>query len=386
MPAQVQFPRDVPGRSSAAARGALGPIQALVPVRLFFGATFLYAGIDKLLDPRFFDAASPASIQAQMQAFSRVSPIAPLVRLGEPLAVPIGFVIAVAEIAIGLGALTGLAFRLAAAGGAILSFLFFLTASWTTHPFYYGADLPYAIGWLSLAVAGHGGLLVSRRFLDWAGGTTASARRDPAASAAGSRRPGSRRPGPRPENRGLDPDRLPLRDRRTVLQAGVLGVFALVFASLAVPFRRAGAGTPTDDGVPSASGTPSAPGAGSGSGASSSPGRAAIAIAHVADLGASGSRAFVVPFSVPAPLPAGDPGVIVKLADGSFVAFDAICTHAGCTVQWDRADRLLLCPCHGAAFDPAHHAAVVGDGPTSEPLAPLRITVDAATGTISLIA
>ena len=31
----------------------------------------------------------------------------------------------------------------------------------------------------------------------------------------------------------------------------------------------------------------------------------------------------------------GDPGVVVKLPDGSLAAFDAVCTHAGCTVEWD---------------------------------------------------
>ena len=102
-------------RRSAAS--TTGTVRALLPVRFFFGATFLYAGFDKLLDPRFFDAASPASIQAQMAFFTRVSPIAPLVRLGESLAVPIGLLIALAEIAIGLGALTGLAYRAAAWGG-----------------------------------------------------------------------------------------------------------------------------------------------------------------------------------------------------------------------------------------------------------------------------
>ena len=77
-----------------------------------------------------------------MVAFTRVSPIAPLVRLGQPFAVEIGVAIAVAEIAIGIGALTGSAFRAAAVGGAALSILFFLTASWATRPFYYGPDLP----------------------------------------------------------------------------------------------------------------------------------------------------------------------------------------------------------------------------------------------------
>ena len=67
-----------------------------------------------------------------MLAFARVSPIAPLLRLAQPVAAEIGLVIALAEIAVGLGALSGLAFRLAAWIGALLSIVFFLTASWTT--------------------------------------------------------------------------------------------------------------------------------------------------------------------------------------------------------------------------------------------------------------
>ena len=361
--------------------------MALLPVRLFFGATFLYAGLDKLTDPRFLDATSPASIQAQMHAYTTVSPLAALVRLGEPFAVPIGLVIALLEIAIGLGALSGLAFRAAALAGAGLSLLFFLTASWATRPYYYGADLPYAAGWVSLAIAGHGGVLVSRRLLDWAGGNATSER--------GTAGRGARRRPPRGQARrgpaAVAADRLPLRDRRTVLQAGVLGVFALIVASLAVPFRRAGAVTSNRSGDDGAGGSP-VPGASGSTGSSAPPGASAgagagtIAVARVADLAKTGARAFTVPFSAPAPLPAGDPAVIVRLANGSYVAFDAVCTHAGCTVQWDQAERLLFCPCHGATFDPAHRAAVVGDGPTNQPLASLPIVVDPATGTISLSA
>jgi thiosulfate dehydrogenase [quinone] large subunit len=371
---------------AAAPRGPIavtpsGVTRALLPVRLFFGGTFVYAGFDKLLDPRFFDPSSPASIQAQMAVFVRVSPIAPLVRLGQPAAVPIGLVIAIAEIAIGLGALTGLAFRAAAWGGAALSILFFLTASWAVRPFYYGPDLPYAAGWIALALGGHGGLLVSHRLLAWAGGEGG---RDPVRR--GAPRRGSRRL--------LETDRVavegvPLRDRRTVLQAGVLGLFALVAASLAVPFRGASAGRASlggSDGVDGpGDGSSSGPAAASPSGATAaaSPAVGSLAVARVGDLASSGARAFTVPFTAPAPLPAGDPAVIIRLADGSFVAFDAVCTHAGCTVQWDRTDRLLYCPCHGATFDPAHGAAVV-EGPTNQPLAALPIVVDAASGVISL--
>ncbi len=77
------------------------------------------------------------------------------------------------------------------------------------------------------------------------------------------------------------------------------------------------------------------------------------------------------------------PGVLVKLADGKIVAFDAVCTHAGCTVEWDPSYDLLVCPCHGAAFDPAHDAQPVA-GPTNTPLSPIPIHVDTASGRITV--
>jgi len=73
----------------------------------------------------------------------------------------------------------------------------------------------------------------------------------------------------------------------------------------------------------------------------------------------------------------------LALRDGTFVAFDAVCTHAGCTVGFDAASGILLCPCHDATFDPARNAAVLG-GPTDQPLAGLPIVVDAAIGRILL--
>src|SRR4029079_13324475 len=121
----------------------------------FLGATFVYAGIDKLVDPAFLQATGPGSIGSQLESFVRGSRSGPLVHLfGQPFPVEIGLLIAVAEIAIGLGALSGLLFRLSAAVGSALSILFWLTASWATKPYYYGPDLPYAFGWLTLALAG----------------------------------------------------------------------------------------------------------------------------------------------------------------------------------------------------------------------------------------
>lgn len=77
-------PDPAPGAALAEARV---PAYALLPLRFFFGITFPYAGLDKLIDPSFFDASAPTSIVAQMAAFARDSPLSPLIKVVEPAAV-----------------------------------------------------------------------------------------------------------------------------------------------------------------------------------------------------------------------------------------------------------------------------------------------------------
>jgi Rieske Fe-S protein len=64
--------------------------------------------------------------------------------------------------------------------------------------------------------------------------------------------------------------------------------------------------------------------------------------------------------------------VITQPRAGSFDAFTAVCTHAGCTVG-SVAGGTINCPCHGSKFSIANGSVV--NGPASSPLAPVSIKV-----------
>lgn len=68
----------------------------------------------------------------------------------------------------------------------------------------------------------------------------------------------------------------------------------------------------------------------------------------------------------------GQAEVLVRLPDGRFVAYSAVCTHQGCTVAYKPDTRKLTCPCHGGTFDPAKGAEVVA-GPPPRPLPAVEI-------------
>lgn len=68
----------------------------------------------------------------------------------------------------------------------------------------------------------------------------------------------------------------------------------------------------------------------------------------------------------------GQAEVLVRLADGRFAAYSAVCTHQGCTVAYKPDTRKLVCPCHGGTFDPAKGAEMVA-GPPPRPLPAVEI-------------
>ena len=53
-------------------------------------------------------------------------------------------------------------------------------------------------------------------------------------------------------------------------------------------------------------------------------------------------------------------------------AISAVCTHLGCTVDWDAAMQMFACPCHGSRYDQAGH---VTQGPARRDLELVTVIV-----------
>ncbi|MZD09724.1 DoxX family membrane protein [Streptomyces sp. SID5785] len=127
---------------------------ALVPLRIFLGVTFIYAAFDKLTDSAFFKSSGAGSIGDQMRGVRNISAFPELVDLALKSPPGFGYAIALGELAVGLGTLLGILARVAALGGALISFSLWLTVSWATEPYYLGNDLAYLMAWLPLVLAG----------------------------------------------------------------------------------------------------------------------------------------------------------------------------------------------------------------------------------------
>lgn len=127
---------------------------ALLPLRIFLGVTFIYAGLDKLTDSAFLKSGGAGSVGDTMRAARDSAAIPALIDMALKNPVGFGYGIAFGELAVGIGTLLGLLGRLAALGGALISLSLWLTVSWATSPYYYGNDLAYLMAWLPLVLAG----------------------------------------------------------------------------------------------------------------------------------------------------------------------------------------------------------------------------------------
>ena len=57
------------------------------------------------------------------------------------------------------------------------------------------------------------------------------------------------------------------------------------------------------------------------------------------------------------------PAMLIHHEDGKWVAFDAVCTHLGCTVGFEPQRKRIFCPCHGGTYDMKTGAVVAGPPP-----------------------
>lgn len=65
-----------------------------------------------------------------------------------------------------------------------------------------------------------------------------------------------------------------------------------------------------------------------------------------------------------------------RLGDGGFVALYQRCTHLGCSVPWDQAQGLFVCPCHNSQF--AADGEVLNP-PAPRPLDSFPVTIEDGT-------
>jgi thiosulfate dehydrogenase [quinone] large subunit len=328
------------------------PAWVLLPLRAFLGLTFVYAGLLKLTDSTYLDPTSPTSVQAQMLRAAKISPIEPLVSLSAHMATATGLLIAFGELAVGIGTLLGLWTRLAALGGLALSLSFFLTVSWNTRPYFFGSDIVFFFAWTTLLIAGDGGLY-----------SVTNAIRDRVRRNMGIRL-----------DRPLKPAVAAEVQRRTVLQTGGLaaavGGFAVLTGGMSAwaAHRRARSATPsgpvlTPSSAPSATPAPTTSG-----GATATPSATASVSGTALGPASTVTVGQAVSYTDPN---GGGPAYVVQPTKGQYKAFSAICSHAGCTVQFQSGG--FICPCHGSQFDGTSGAVLNGPAPSG--LSPIAIKV-----------
>jgi thiosulfate dehydrogenase [quinone] large subunit len=117
--------------------------------------TFIYAGVQHLADPAYFDSSKPGYVGHLISQYAVGSPIHDfLLRIVTPNAVSFGYVVAIGESLIGIAALLGFLFRPAALAGLLLNLTFFFSATWNAFPFYFGSDIVFVMCWLTLLLTG----------------------------------------------------------------------------------------------------------------------------------------------------------------------------------------------------------------------------------------
>jgi arsenite oxidase small subunit len=100
-----------------------------------------------------------------------------------------------------------------------------------------------------------------------------------------------------------------------------------------------------------------------------------VKIANSSEVAAGDSLLFLYPTN-------DRSAVLIHLASGDFVAYDAICTHLGCQIHfdkepikgWENRKENLFCACHGAVFDPKSGDVI--EGPPPRPMPKIKLEIE----------
>jgi thiosulfate dehydrogenase [quinone] large subunit len=208
----------------------------------------------------------------------------------------------------------GLFTRIAAVGGALLTFSLFLTVSWQANPWYTGADIVYVFALTPLMLAGRTPLSID----DWLARSYAP-----------------------------DDEQMPMRRAMLTGGAAALGLVTLGVASL---FRQD---------APKSTGE--SPQGGQTTASESDSSQATVSVNQVP---VGGGRQ-VTDAST------GQAVWVLQLKAGDFTAFNATCPHQGCPVRFQGASAGFRCPCHGSHFT---SQGKVTRGPATRNLTEVKVT------------
>ena len=145
--------------------------------------------------------------------------------------------------------------------------------------------------------------------------------------------------------------------RRNLLKIGAIS--AVSFVITACTKAVSGSSTPTSEPVVEDTQTPSNPEQSQSQGGE-------VVIAQVSALVAGEGFNFKAND--------GTDAILFKTKDEKVYALSRICTHEGCSVDFDLAQNKLICPCHGATYEALDGNVV--SGPTQRNLKKINVKVD----------
>lgn len=88
--------------------------------------------------------------------------------------------------------------------------------------------------------------------------------------------------------------------------------------------------------------------------------------------------------ALPFEFPGGVAGLLFRTKSGELGAVNAVCTHAGCIVNWsaDNPAKAFGCPCHGSFFTVD---GKVTQGPADKPLARYNVKLQSGDAVLRLV-